>query len=117
MNGEDTKHVLRHAIRDGYSLHGKTAEDLRSELTAVSAVGSLDNFSKWPLNFQQHEVESGQLLLLLRTVEPGKREAFSSRKTIKSTSGSQVHFTFEIDDDIHCSYRISARSITRYAVH
>lgn len=103
MNGEDTKHVLRHAIRDGYSLHGKTAEDLRSELTAVSAVGSLDNFSRWPLNFQQHEVESGQLLLLLRTVEPGKRER---RKTIKSISGSQVHFTFEIDDDIiaHIAY-------------
>ena len=69
-------------------------------LTIPIPSGVVDNHSKWSLQLYDTEVEDGEVTVALKDVQAGTREVFASKKRDYAMLGSQVRYSFVVDDDI-----------------
>jgi len=101
-------HRLQKTIRVGDSMKGKTIDQFQPGKNEVEPAGVMDNHSKWGLRLYGFEEEDGHITVPLLGVRPGTREAFASRKNDYAFLGSEVRFSFTIDDDImlHFMYEV-----------
>jgi len=93
-------HRLRKVITVGDSMKGKTIDQFQPGKNQIEPAGVMDNHSKWVLRIHDTEEEDGHITVPLLGVKAGTREAFASRKRDYAFLGSEVRYSYIIDDDI-----------------
>ena len=73
----------------------------------VTAFGSIENYTKWPLILQTCEVKTGRMNMPMKDVMPGSREYFSSHKNGYTFKGTWVRATFQINKEMYIHFMYS----------
>lgn len=96
--------VIAQVIQTGASLTGTTVSALRDPEFSISASGSIENYSRWPLYHVGCNIENGKMNVPMTSVLPGQKEGFASHKTGDAAVGNFIKCTYIITGNTSLPY-------------
>jgi len=97
--------IIAGGITAGASILGIGIKRLMSTGYSVAVAGSIENYSKVAMIFEECEVKNGKMNKPMVTVHPGEKEGFASHKSSWSFHGSWVYCTYRVSDRrVHIMY-------------
>jgi len=92
--------IISGFIDSGASLVGTTVDGIKAAVFSVAVSGSIENYSRFSMQFIECEVASGHINVPIGSVASGLREGFASHKVPNSAKGSWVRCSFKTDQSI-----------------
>jgi len=104
---EEADMIMSRTIKPGASLRGRSIQEILPHNYIVAAAGTVENYTKWPLMLVTCEEASGKVTMPIVNVRPGIMEAFASRKTAWTATGSWARYSLMLDSDIMAHFMYS----------